>query len=52
MRFNFIYFFEIFCFKMNRADNNQVDSNSSAPRHNGLTDFGKIVIKEMNRYIV
>ena len=34
---------------MNRADNNQVDSNLTAPRHNGLTSFGKLVIQEMNR---
>ncbi len=31
------------------ADNNLVDSNSTAPKHNGLTEFGKIVIREMNR---
>jgi membrane dipeptidase len=31
------------------ADNNLVDSNSSAARHNGLTEFGKKLILEMNR---
>jgi membrane dipeptidase len=25
------------------------DSSNDAPRHNGLTDFGKVVIQEMNR---
>ena len=32
-----------------RADNNKVDSNSTAPKHGGLTPFGEKVVGEMNR---
>ncbi|VDI34466.1 membrane dipeptidase [Mytilus galloprovincialis] len=31
------------------ADSHIVDRNASIPKHNGLTKFGKIVVKEMNR---
>lgn len=31
------------------ADNWKVDEPGNEPEHNGLTDFGEIVIKEMNR---
>ena len=31
------------------VDNHLVDSNNTFPRNEGLTDFGKLVIKEMNR---
>jgi len=31
------------------ADNNQIDSNSTAPRYGGLTEFGRKVVQEMNR---
>ena len=32
-----------------RADNNQIDSNSTASRYGGLTEFGRKVVQEMNR---
>jgi len=31
------------------ADNWKVDTDEEEPEHNGITDFGKIIIKEMNR---
>jgi membrane dipeptidase len=33
------------------ADNHLVDLNKTLPRNNGLTSFGRLVIKEMNRYL-
>src|SRR5258708_7069965 len=30
-------------------NNNWADSSTDAPRHNGLTEFGKSVVREMNR---
>src|SRR5579864_7215662 len=30
-------------------DNNWADSSTDKPKHNGLTDFGKDVVREMNR---
>src|SRR5579875_814787 len=30
-------------------DNNWADSSTDTPRHNGLTEFGKEVVREMNR---
>jgi membrane dipeptidase len=30
-------------------NNNWADSSTDTPRHNGLTDFGKSVVREMNR---
>ena len=35
--------------KPSRVDNHLVDRNTTIPRSNGLTDFGKLIIKEMNR---
>jgi microsomal dipeptidase-like Zn-dependent dipeptidase len=33
------------------VDNHLVDLNKTLPRNNGLTSFGRLVIKEMNRYL-